>query len=475
MKKSILFVVFALFFLQMYAQTSVYGIAKSFENKKIELIVNKDYVTHTDSIIAIDTIDGLGNFNLPYNVKDITFAKLKIDRIQTILFLTPDNSINIKIPHFDSISHLIKQFAYNKPSNIPADFLPENANTLNHLIADFNIKYNDFIFNNIKQIIRQRDIALLDSFRTEIKNYFGNKLVGFFDIYVEYKLASIEAVGWLKGREALAESYILNRPVLYNHSEYMNILNQVYISYFEMVALKTYCEPCVLEAINNDSSYHKLFGCFGQDPLLADTTIREFVITKGLQEVFYSSKYNKNHIIFILKNIAKQPFNKNNAKIANNIITILTKGLQGQPAPKFELFDLDSNLVKLEDLKGKPIYLNFWMTKNKYALRDMLAIKKLYNIYKKDIHFVSICADDDYRNIKKIVSEQGFEWTQLHYANNPWILNEFNIRVYPSYYVLDKNGKFIYSPAISPSISKDETVYGNIDKMLLKVIQQSKN
>lgn len=33
---------------------------------------------------------------------------------------------------------------------------------------------------------------------------------------------------------------------------------------------------------------------------------------------------------------------------------------QGNPAPDFEMMDLDGNLVKLSDFKGKKVYLKFW-------------------------------------------------------------------------------------------------------------------
>jgi cytochrome c biogenesis protein CcmG/thiol:disulfide interchange protein DsbE len=38
----------------------------------------------------------------------------------------------------------------------------------------------------------------------------------------------------------------------------------------------------------------------------------------------------------------------------------LTPAAEGQPAPDFALADLDGNPVRLEDLRGRPVVLNFW-------------------------------------------------------------------------------------------------------------------
>jgi thiol-disulfide isomerase/thioredoxin len=53
-------------------------------------------------------------------------------------------------------------------------------------------------------------------------------------------------------------------------------------------------------------------------------------------------------------------------------------------APDFELMDLDGNMVKLSDLKGKNLIINFWATWCPYCIDEMPDLQKLHDKYKND-------------------------------------------------------------------------------------------
>lgn len=53
-------------------------------------------------------------------------------------------------------------------------------------------------------------------------------------------------------------------------------------------------------------------------------------------------------------------------------------------APDFELEDLDGNIVKLADLKGKDIFVNFWATWCPFCVDEMPDLQLIYEKYKDD-------------------------------------------------------------------------------------------
>ena len=53
-------------------------------------------------------------------------------------------------------------------------------------------------------------------------------------------------------------------------------------------------------------------------------------------------------------------------------------------APEFELEDLDGNIVRLADLKGKNILVNFWATWCPFCVDEMPDLQLLYEKYKDD-------------------------------------------------------------------------------------------
>ena len=60
------------------------------------------------------------------------------------------------------------------------------------------------------------------------------------------------------------------------------------------------------------------------------------------------------------------------------------------PAPDFTVIDHEGNVVKLSDMKGKPVVLNFWATWCPYCVEEMPDFEKVYNKYKGEVEFMMI-------------------------------------------------------------------------------------
>jgi len=51
----------------------------------------------------------------------------------------------------------------------------------------------------------------------------------------------------------------------------------------------------------------------------------------------------------------------------------------GQAAPNFELQNLDGQSISLNDLKGKPVLINFWATRCPPCIFEMPYLQEIYN------------------------------------------------------------------------------------------------
>jgi len=66
----------------------------------------------------------------------------------------------------------------------------------------------------------------------------------------------------------------------------------------------------------------------------------------------------------------------------------------GEPAPNFQLRDLQGRLVTLSDLRGKVVLLNFWATWCGPCRVEMPAMEQLYRTFlRKDFEILAVSTD----------------------------------------------------------------------------------
>jgi peroxiredoxin len=66
----------------------------------------------------------------------------------------------------------------------------------------------------------------------------------------------------------------------------------------------------------------------------------------------------------------------------------------GEPAPNFQLRDMNGRIVALSDLRGKVVLLNFWATWCGPCRVEMPAMERLYRAYeRKDFEILAVSTD----------------------------------------------------------------------------------
>lgn len=130
--------------------------------------------------------------------------------------------------------------------------------------------------------------------------------------------------------------------------------------------------------------------------------------------------------------------------------------LNGLPSPSFSFENHKGGMTKLEDFKGKYVYIDVWATWCGPCRAEIPHLKKLEEQFKgKNIVFVSISIDkkQDYDKWKKFVSEKQLGGVQL-LADNDWnskFVKDYGINGIPRFILIDPNGNIMYSDAARPS------------------------
>ncbi len=134
----------------------------------------------------------------------------------------------------------------------------------------------------------------------------------------------------------------------------------------------------------------------------------------------------------------------------------LKKIEKGQPSPSFNLKDINGNMVSLESLRGKLVYIDVWATWCGPCRGELPYLKALEKeMHNKNIHFVSICVWDKEPKWQKFVKEQELQGIQLFCPrSNSAFVDAYHIKGVPHFILLDQEGKIIDNNAKRPSNGK---------------------
>ncbi|MCL4535788.1 MAG: TlpA family protein disulfide reductase [Bacteroidetes bacterium] len=113
----------------------------------------------------------------------------------------------------------------------------------------------------------------------------------------------------------------------------------------------------------------------------------------------------------------------------------------GHPAPDFTLQDMDGKNVKLSDLKGKPVLINFWTTWCPPCRAEMPDIETVYQRHKAEgLVVLGVDVQEDKDAVSKYVQRGGFSWTFLLDTSGEVFFNRYRGAAFPSSFFVDKEG-----------------------------------
>ena len=115
----------------------------------------------------------------------------------------------------------------------------------------------------------------------------------------------------------------------------------------------------------------------------------------------------------------------------------------GKPAPDFVLEDLDGNLVRLSDFRGKTVVLNFWATWCPPCRAEMPALQATYDQRLAQDDFVVLAVDLLFEDSAGAVADfvDDFELTfPVLLASEESVVRRYGVRGLPATFFIDRDG-----------------------------------
>jgi hypothetical protein len=435
-----------------------------YKGLKIELMSFKNQITQNEIKLSSCIVDDKGNFEWKFNSSETKYVFAHVGVFMTFLYAEPGTIYEVKLPPYtpkkqdeklnpffeeNQIHLLILSILKTKNTN---EYIPKNE--LNYLIRSFDEQFNPLITKYAIRTYTYQELKGLDSSLLVLKKQFDTISNPYFHNYYFYRIGLFKFTTARLRSRIVSDEWFSNKPVLFNNPAYMELFNQVYDKYFEYFG-RTRLGKKIYNDINVVSSLSQLKSTLGQDNVLKNDTLKELVILKGIHDGFYEMDFSRNGLLKILDSLTLITKSNIHKEIGKDIYIKVTRLLVGYNPPAFQLYDKDSILKSLDNFKGSYIYLNFCTTKNYACLKELELLKRINEKYGKYITVVSISVDESLKDMASYVKKKGYKWVFLHYGNQPDIIKDYDIRIFPTYYLIDRKGKLLWSPAPTPAENFD--------------------
>lgn len=135
----------------------------------------------------------------------------------------------------------------------------------------------------------------------------------------------------------------------------------------------------------------------------------------------------------------------------------------GMPSFNFHYPDINGKTVKLEDVKGKYVYIDIWATWCGPCKAEIPDLKELEKEFRgKKIVFMSISCDTDKAAWEKYVKEEQLGGLQLWMGKGKDMKDFYDIQTIPRFILLDRKGNIVDAWMTRPSDKKTKETLLNL-------------
>lgn len=430
MKRIIIYLVFFLFPALLSAQNVTVTGRVNRPEALMRLMVYDDLLNMHETLVAESTSDDKGFFILEGEVPQTLPASLYVGLEGVDFVVTPNATYDVKIavPEADpSLSY------FERPLPALKVKTATDHGVYRQLVISEEI-IDDYVLNYFDEIFRRRQYRYLDSIRAAI-----DRELDITDDYVlqnnAYSIASVQMAVNADGGKKVIQEYYDGKPVLYHCQAYMDLFKDLFKNY-------------------------ELTDEFAKrNPELAD-----MVNIYQLRGLYFEEFQSRNWVRKQLQSISQKSKSKEIKNLVSNVLERFDRFAQGAEAPDFELNTSDGTAVKLSDYKNSMILLQFVDGNSRTVEHQFEVLYDLHHQWQDSVQLITVSTKDQLASHRKRFEEHHYDWPLLNLGNDILLLERYEVRTFPEYFLILPGTKIGLAPAPNP----DRALRENVTKLLKK-------
>lgn len=419
-------------------------------NTNISLLVYEDLFTWQPAEVSKSVTDGKGFFILETNVNQVMPAALKIGMDMVDFYVLPNSDFDIVVTIPENEAN---QSYFDRPMP-KMRFRKADDKGINRQINTIDAIFTSYMLDHYVEICRGREYNYLDSIRNDIRKPLPEIKNNYVNDYMDYKLASLRTILDADGGVKVKSEYFAQKPVLYAQPAYVELFKELYRDFF----FNNNSSSCFDEAFH--TSTVKMMECLENDRMLSkNKQLAEMVLAYNLFKLYDERSTHKlaaKHLAYLQKSASFA----SNKRVVNNFLDKRNKYSNGADAPCFILRDVNGKEVKMTDYSDKMLLLQFV---DKYVPmhdRHFERLKELRNQWNDTIQIITISTKENISSYSSKFKAMHIDWPLLNLGNNTELLEQYDVRMFPEYFIIKRGNKIGMAPAPAPDQFLDKYVTG---------------
>lgn len=426
------------------------GVGENIEGKEIRLLQTLDLLTKYEKEIDSYFIKD-SSFSFELSLEESKIISLRIEAYNFRFIAQPGKNYRLRILPFNyNLSDSINTLFYEV--NLP--IIIENENDLNKELYIFDSVINNYLIENSREILVLRNKKLIDSLFKTIEYLKSKTNDEYLKNYIDYSSAVLLYSSRLKSKEQIKRDLFYNKPILYDNLGYMNCFETIYGNYFSKGNKNISTNKLDFWLAKKD--YFSIIDTLGIDTLLRNEIFRELVLLQGMKEAYFSKNYINYEVIEMIKKLSFETKFIEHRRISENLINyLLSKSFKGTKAKDFTLTTIEGKEISLNKLSNKPSIISFVKLSEIPSLKELNILHNLIDSLKDNYNIITITCD---RNMEttynfKVNSKIGskYKWDFIHFDNKWSLLEAYNIKVFPTFILVNNQGEILQNPMKNPS------------------------
>ena len=396
----------------------------------MRLTVYDDLLNMHETLVAEATSDDKGFFILEGEVSQTTPACLYVGLDGVDFVISPGATYDVKImvPDADpSLSY------FERPLPTLKIKTASDHGIYRQLVISEEI-VDDYVLNYFDEIFRRRQYRYLDSIRTAI-----DRELDITDDFVlqnnTYRIASVQMAVNADGGKKVMQEYYDGKPVLYHCQAYIDLFKDLFKNY-ELTDEFAKRNPELTDLVN----IYQLRGLY--------------------YEEFQSHNWVKNQ----LQSISQKSKSKEIKNLVSNTLERFDRFAQGADAPDFELTNAEGQTIKLSDYKNSMVLLQFVDGSSRTVEHQFEVLSDLHHQWQDSVQLITVSTKDQINSHRKRFEEHHYDWPLLNLGNDILLLERYEVRTFPEYFLILPGTKIGLAPAPNPDRSLREKVTKLLEK-----------